>query len=99
GVVRAEQIAVPVAHLYLPLTRIARSTFRTIVGSAEDVRRLDLVQGDERRLRRVDRLEALTWAESRDGQQPMLVGDVPGFRLGPQRDLEQRHLHHVDHAV
>ena len=70
-----------------------------IVGSAEDVRRVDLVQGDERRLRRVDRLEALTCAESRDGQQPMLVGDVPGVPLGPQRDLEQRHLHHVDHAV
>src|SRR5437667_2885275 len=66
GVVRAEQIAVPVAHLYLPLTRIARSTFRTIVGSAEDVRRVDLVQGDERRLRRMDRLEALTCAESRE---------------------------------
>jgi hypothetical protein len=46
----------------------------------------------------VDRLEALTGAESRDGQQPMLVGDIPGVPFGAPRGLEQRHFHHVDHA-
>ena len=28
----------------------------------------------------------------------MLVGDVPGVPLRAPRDIEQRHLHHIDHG-
>src|SRR5215510_10395335 len=56
------------------------------------------MQRHEGRFRCVDRLEALAGAESRDGQQPALVTGVPEIPLSAPRGLEQRHLHHVDHA-
>src|SRR5262245_48817259 len=99
GVIRGEQVTVPVTHPRLPLARVARSSSRTIKGAGEELRRVNLMQCHEGRFRRVDRLEALAGAESRDGQQPTLVSDVPGVPLGAPRGLEQRHLYHVDHAV
>src|SRR5262245_31857613 len=57
------------------------------------------MQCHEGRFRCVDRLEALAGAESRDGQQPALVSGVPEIPLSAPRGLEQRHLHHVDHAL
>src|SRR5262245_63202586 len=89
----------PVTHPRLPLARVARSSSRTIKGAGEEFRRVNLMQRHEGRFRCVDRLEALAGAESRDGQQPALVSGVPEIPLSAPRGLEQRHLHHVDHAV
>src|SRR5262245_15475087 len=99
GVIQGEQVTVPVTHLRLPLARVARSPSRTIVRPDENFRRVDLMQRHEGRFRYVDRLEALTSAESRDGQQPALVSGVPEIPLSAPRGFEQRHLHHVDHAL
>src|SRR5262249_10608347 len=57
------------------------------------------MQCHEGRFRCVDRLEALAGAESRDGQQPVLVSGVPEIPLSAPPGFEQRHLHHVDHAL
>src|SRR2546426_7675669 len=92
-----EQVAMPVAHLRLPLARVARSRFGAIAWPGEDLRPVDLMERHEGRLRGVDGLEALTGVEPWDGKEQMLVGDVPGIPLGAPGGVEQRHLYHVDH--
>ena len=65
----------------------------------EDLRAIDLVQRDEWRGSRVDALEALARVNAWNGQQAMLMRDVPRLPFGAPRSVEQCHFDHVDHTA